>query len=116
MTSMQKWILEMANAIVMGDEEAERSITTSIVQRIGSGLLQARAKEARDISGELLIKMTPRVLAGLSKQEIVTSISIGLRERSSKLEALSLEAAKTWPLDSPTTPLPEEKLVKLALN
>jgi hypothetical protein len=105
---LAKWLTEVSQNTAMEDEPAERSIETTIEQRIAVALLQARAAESRNIAGELQI-------AGLTQNPIFYKMMLKLQERSKDLEAQALKLCTEWPIEvDEETPKP--KLVHLAHN
>lgn len=103
MTSFDKWLTTLAAEVAKDDATAERQVETTLEQRIGISLAQARAAECRHIAGQLMINMNGHPMA--------SQLAGWLSERSHKLENLALGMCHKWPPDTPEAP--PQNLVKL---
>lgn len=106
MTKLDSWIIELATEIAKDDSESARQVPTTLVQRIGISLLSARARECRHQAGQLEV-------SGLIQHPPLLAMRNQLRERSSDLEKLAMEAATVWPPDHTD---PEQSLIERPSN
>ena len=68
MTALDKYLTETAAEVAKSDEQAGRSITTTLEQRIACALAEARALESKHLAGEFRMKIAnpPEVLIRLA--------------------------------------------------
>ena len=105
---LAKWLTEVAHNTALEDREAERSIETTIEQRIAVALLEARAAEARNVAGELQI-------VGLTQHPIFYKMMLKLQDRAKELQSEGLKLCSQWPpvVDQEA---PKPRLAHLAHN
>lgn len=89
MTAMEQWLLETSREILKSDQEAQRTVITTLEQRVACALLQARAKECRHQAGEIELKNPGN--------STLRAMAAYLRERSHKLEEMAMAMVGNWP-------------------